>query len=185
MGDVVVCQAALTAKHKTSKQKLLDKAAALNRGVTASDNDKAEIEKLIQEVERTNPTREPLKSPLINGRWELKYTTSSSILGTGRPPFLRPSGPIYQILDAPNGKAANRESAPFFNQVKADITPESSSCVAVQFRQFKVLGLVPVNAPESAKGKLDTTYLDNELRISRGDKGNVFVLTMDDPKDRP
>ena len=62
---------------------LLDKAAALRRGASASDNDKAEIEKLIQEVERTNPTREPLKSPLMNGRWELKYTTSASILVRG------------------------------------------------------------------------------------------------------
>ena len=40
---------------------LLDKAVALRRGANASDKDKAEIEQLITEVERTNPTREPLK----------------------------------------------------------------------------------------------------------------------------
>ena len=38
-------------------------------------------------------------------------------------------------------------------------------------RQFKLLGLVPVNAPPSAKGKLDITYVDEDLRISRGDRG--------------
>jgi hypothetical protein len=32
-----------------------------------------------------------------SGKWELLYTTSASILGTGRPPLLRPSGPIYQV----------------------------------------------------------------------------------------
>ena len=37
--------------------------------------------------------------------------------------------------------------------------------------QFKLLGWVPVNAPESARGKLDITYVDEDLRISRGDKG--------------
>ena len=37
--------------------------------------------------------------------------------------------------------------------------------------QFKLLGLVPVNAPPSAKGKLDITYVDEDLRISRGDRG--------------
>ncbi len=37
--------------------------------------------------------------------------------------------------------------------------------------QFKLLGLVPINAPESARGKLDITYVDEDLRISRGDKG--------------
>ena len=79
-------------------RQLLDKAAALRRGASASEGDRAEVEQLIQELESRNPTRDPLKSPLINGRWKLEYTTSSSILGTGRPPFLRPSGPIYQIL---------------------------------------------------------------------------------------
>lgn len=29
-------------------------------------------------------------------------------------------------------------------------------------------------------GELDVTYLDEDLRVSRGDKGNVFVLRMKD-----
>lgn len=40
-------------------------------------------------------------------------------------------------------------------------------------RQFKLLGLVAINAPENARGKLDITYVDKDLRISRGDKGAV------------
>ncbi len=40
-------------------------------------------------------------------------------------------------------------------------------------RQFKLLGLVAINAPENARGKLDITYVDEDLRISRGDKGAV------------
>jgi hypothetical protein len=34
-------------------------------------------------------------------------------------------------------------------------------------------------------GELAMTYLDEEMRISRGDKGNLFVLLMDDPDARP
>lgn len=34
----------------------------------------------------------------LNGKWELRYTTSASILGTSKPALLRPSGPIYQFL---------------------------------------------------------------------------------------
>ena len=61
-------------------------------------------------------------------------------------------------------------------QVEAELTPETKSRVAVQFKKFKILGLIPITAPENAKGKLDTTYLDEELRVSRGDRGNLFVL---------
>lgn len=35
---------------------------------------------------------------LLNGQWELLYTTSDSILGKSKPFFLRPSGPIYQVI---------------------------------------------------------------------------------------
>ncbi len=46
----------------------------------------------------------------------------------------------------------------------------------VQFKEFKILGLLPVKAPDSAVGDLAITYLDEEIRVSRGNKGNLFVL---------
>lgn len=51
----------------------------------------------------------------------------------------------------------------------------------MQFKEFRILGLIPIQAPPSARGKLDTTYLDEDLRISRGDKGNLFVLERAGP----
>lgn len=58
-----------------------------------------------------------------------------------------------------------------------------SACV--QFKEFKLLGLLPVKAPASAAGELEITYLDDDLRISRGNRGNLFVLTMNDRSVKP
>ena len=55
----------------------------------------------MQALEKLNPTKAPLASPLINGKWELVYTTSASVVGSSKPAFLRPSGPIYQYIGEP------------------------------------------------------------------------------------
>ena len=50
-------------------------------------------------LEAKNPTRAPLKSPLMNGRWALVYTTQLDVVGEGKPGFLQPKGSIFQTLD--------------------------------------------------------------------------------------
>lgn len=57
-----------------------------------------QVEQLVKQLEAINPNKGTLSSPLINARWKLLYTTSASILGTSKPPFLRPQGPIYQTI---------------------------------------------------------------------------------------
>lgn len=81
-----------------SKAELLDLIGGLARGVNASDADKQQVDELARALERQNPNRKALASPLLSGKWELLYTTSGSILGTSRPAFLRPNGPIHQFL---------------------------------------------------------------------------------------
>ena len=163
------------------KEALLSKIATVERGASASEEDKEEIDLLAQKVENTQKRKNALETEEINGKWELMYTTSASILGLTKPKIFQPSGPIYQTIDAKNLRAFNSESAPFFNQVSAELTPTTKSSVNVQFKKFGLFGgLIKINAPESAKGKLDTTFVDEDLRISRGDKGNLFVLLMRD-----
>ena len=82
------------------------------------------------------------------------------------------------------GNGAVDQKVDFDNAVDADVTPTSASGVDVQFVRFTIFGVVGVDAPASARGALDTTYLDSELRVGRGDKGNLFVLAMRDREAR-
>ena len=65
------------------------------------------------------------------------------------------------------------------NSVRAELIPrDDGRTVDVQFKRFGI-GWLRIPAPASARGFLETTYLDADLRISRGDKGNLFVLVRD------
>lgn len=141
----------------------------------------------IEQIEALNEIKSPLSSELINGCWNLRWTTSESILGSKRIEPLQPdpSKPILQYIDAIGLKARNVESISiggiikFENSVEAELQPISKSKCAVQFKRFNLGPLVSFNAPATARGELDTTFLDGTMRISRGDKGNLFVLTRE------
>lgn len=168
---------------KALKEELLDAIAPLDRGADATLEDQQRVDQIASELEAVNSIKEPLKSDLLNGKWELIYTTSQSILQTQRPKLLR-SIANYQAINVDTLRAQNMESFPFFNQVTADLTPLTAKKVAVKFDSFKILGLIPIKAPGRARGELEITYLDEELRVSRGDKGNLFILKMIDPSYR-
>ncbi|KAG9147515.1 hypothetical protein Leryth_007323 [Lithospermum erythrorhizon] len=165
------------------KRELLDAIAPLDRGADATPEDQQNIDQIARKLEALSPTKQPLESNLLDGKWELIYTTSQSILQTKRPKFLR-SRKNYQGINVDTLRAQNMESFPFFNQVTADLTPINPKKVAVKFDYFKIGGLIPVKAPDTARGELEITYLDEDLRVSRGDKGNLFVLKMVDPNYR-
>ncbi|KAF2293768.1 hypothetical protein GH714_004555 [Hevea brasiliensis] len=148
---------------KVLKEELLEAIAPLDRGAEATPEDQQAVDEIARKLEAVNPTKEPLKSDLLNGKWELIYTTSQSILQTQRPKFLR-SITNYQAINVDTLRAQNMESWPFFNQVTADLTPLTAKKVAVKFDFFKIAGLIPVKAPGRARGELEITYLDEELR---------------------
>ena len=163
------------AKREEAKAALLEAIKGTGRGTDADEAAAARVAAAARDLERLNPTRAVL-GPALTARWELLYTTSASILGSARPPFLRPFGPIYQSIDAGALTARNQETVPFFNAVDATLSPKNATTVDVQFQKFYILGFIPITAPASARGTLEVTYLDDDLRISKGNKGSLFVL---------
>lgn len=190
-----------------SKAELLEAIAGKNRGLLATETDKTAILSAVARLEDRNPTPRPLEaSDLLEGNWRLLYTTSNSLLNLGRVPLVQ-LGQIYQCVRTATTRIYNiaeLSGAPFLDglvSVSARFEPTSERRVNVKFER-SILGLqrlINYQSPDNfiqqieqgkkfpaidfgldsreQQGWLDITYLDNDLRIGRGNEGSVFVLT--------
>ncbi|HEY9904992.1 MAG TPA: PAP/fibrillin family protein [Candidatus Sericytochromatia bacterium] len=190
-----------------SKAELLEAIAGTNRGLLATETDKIAILSAVSRLEDRNPTPLPLEATdLLEGNWRLLYTTSNGLLNLGRFPVLQ-LGQIYQCVRTATTKIYNIaeiSGLPYLESlvsVSARFEPVSDRRVNVKFER-SISGLqrlIGYQSPsnfiqqiESGKkfpaidfgiesrdqqGWLDITYLDNDLRIGRGNEGSVFVLT--------
>lgn len=189
------------------KALLLEMIAGKNRGLLATPGDKAAILSALTQLEEFNPNPRPLEVPeLLEGNWRLLYTSSDELLGIGRFPLLQ-LGQIYQCIRVGDRKIYNIaevQSLPFLEglvSVAAEFEPVSEKRVNVKFNRF-IIGsqrFIGYQSPDrligdiergkkfialdfslqarDQKGWLDITYLDEDLRIGRGNIGSVFVLT--------
>lgn len=193
----------------SKKAELLEAIAGKNRGLLANEIDNARVLSAIQQLEDTNPTKKPLEATdLLNGDWRLLYTTSKGILGLDRFPLFK-LGQIYQCIRVSEAKVYNIAEIiglPMLEglvSVAASFDPVSDRRVNVVFER-SIVGLqrflgyqtpakliqqiesgkkfLPIDFKidrGEQKGWLETTYLDQDMRISRGNEGNVFVLTKE------
>ena len=191
------------------KSTLLEAIAGKDRGLLATETDKQAILAAIAQLEDYNPTPRPVEAAeLLNGDWRLLYTTSKGLLGFDKLPLIK-VGQIYQCIRAQEGKVYNIAELyglPFLEgilSVAAKFEAVSERRVQVKFER-SIVGLQRLIGYESPgnfidrietgekfvaadfgldsreqQGWLDTTYLDSDLRIGRGNEGSVFVLTKD------
>ena len=189
------------------KAALLQAIAGKNRGLLATDRDKQAIGVAIAQLEGHNPTPRPLEaSHLLEGDWRLLYTTSQELLGIDRVPLVK-LGQIYQCIRTAEAKVYNIaeiSGLPYLDglvSVAARFSPASERRVDVKFERA-IIGLTQLigyRSPDrfiqdieagrkfaaidfsignrDRQGWLDITYLDDDLRIGRGNEGSVFVLT--------
>jgi hypothetical protein len=186
------------------KQNLLLAIAPLNRGREITTNQTKEILSAVAYLEDLNPNPCPLEvSDLLLGDWRLLFTTSKALLGLDRLPILK-TRDIYQCIRA--GKIYNIaefSGLPFLEgivSVCASFIPVSKQRVNVKFERsvlglqsllkYKNVGefirvlesqskLTAIDFPITStnqKGWLETTYLDANLRIGRGNEGSLFIL---------
>lgn len=195
------------AKRSALTSKLLQYAAITDRGLCATDAQRASVEDIVMSLEDVNPTPRPVESELIDGHWTIAYTTG--ILFKDKPllkfavdPVLR-VGQAGQKISVDDGKLESIIQVTAFPSLSwtvhtlSRITPvggerlevivEKTRVTADKFANRFDLGGLNFDLPlekifsrfeNQAKEKyLDTSYLDERLRISRSHNGNLYVFT--------
>jgi hypothetical protein len=189
------------------KTALLEALAGKNRGLLATKADQQAILATVAQLEDRNPTPQPLAATeLLDGNWRLLYTSSQELLRIDQFPLLK-LGQIYQYIQVKTAALYNIAEVyglPYLEglvSVTARFEPVSERRVNVRFER-SIIGLqrlVDYQSPEffiqqiesgkkftaidfnitarEQRGWLEITYLDEDLRIGRGNEGNVFVLT--------
>ncbi|MGP0127850.1 MAG: PAP/fibrillin family protein [cyanobacterium endosymbiont of Rhopalodia musculus] len=191
------------------KARLLETIAGKNRGLLATEMDRVRVLSALEQLEDHNPIPQTLEAKeFLDGNWRLLYTTSKGILGLDRLPILQ-LGQIYQCLRMADGKLYNIAEiigVPFLEglvSVIAKFEVVSDRRINVKFERY-IIGpqrLLGYRSPtqlikdieagkkffpldfsiesQEQKGWLEITYLDDDLRVGRGNEGNVFVLSKE------
>lgn len=188
------------------KAALLEAIAGKNRGLLATEADRSSILAAIAQLEDRNPIPRPIEAvEQLDGNWRLLYTTSRELLRIDQIPLSK-LGQIYQYIrvrDARIFNVAEIYGLPLLEgmvSVAARFEPTSERRVQVKFERG-IVGLQRLMGYQSVEdfvgriesgdkflaidfginstdqqGWLDITYLDDDLRIGRGNEGSVFVL---------
>ncbi|MBD2593547.1 fimbrial protein [Nostoc spongiaeforme FACHB-130] len=161
----------------------------------------AEIEQLTTELESVNPYPYPLVSAiaLLDGAWQLQYSTAREIRSLASLPLGLKVGRVYQVIDVANQRFFNLAQVKHalglvsgYVRVTANFEPVADKRINVYFDKRylsveKIIGIntpqlnpfkvIPANNPAGRVATLDITYLDETLRIGRGGDGSLFILT--------
>lgn len=167
----------------------------------------AEIAQVTTELESLNPHPQPLLNAisLLDGAWQLQYSTAGEIRSLESLPLGLKLGKVYQVIDVANTVFLNLAKVKHplglvsgYVKVTARFEPaleESSSLpnnrinvyfdkrylsiekiVGIATPQFNPFKVVSANNPLGRIATLDITYLDENLRIGRGGDGSLFIL---------
>ncbi len=176
---------------------------------TLAKNDEIEeIAYLTQQLESLNPFPQPLlyATSLLDGIWQLNYSTAREIRSLNKLPLGFKLKEVYQIIDTKNASFYNlalvKHSSNLFRgyvKVTATFSPDigdnelvPKEKINVNFEKryiaiTNIIGLktpildpvkvVTARNPEGRIPSLRVTYIDNTMRIGRGGDGSLFVLS--------
>ena len=155
----------------------------LERGAT----DDAAIEAAIEELSGMNPTEAPARDPKLIGTWRLMWSKQADTAN----PFQRAFGAVakdnFQILNPDDTLENLVRLGPLTVSARAPVKATSDTRVEVSISTIdislfgnvvKTMRMTP--KPGRGAGYVEQLFLDDALRISRGNKGSVFVHARED-----
>ncbi|KAM7280581.1 hypothetical protein ACFE04_007715 [Oxalis oulophora] len=198
--NLFICNSSLVNEAEISsvaeaENKLIDSLIGIQgRGKSASTKQLNDVEQAVKVLEDFEGVPDPTSSSLIEGRWQLIFTTRPGTASPIQRTFvgvdffsvfqevsLRTNDPrvnnIVKFSDAIGELKV--EAAASIKDGKRILFQFDRAAFSFKFLPFKVPYPVPFRLlGDEAKGWLDTTYLSQSgnLRISKGNKGTTFVL---------
>jgi hypothetical protein len=171
----------------------------------------AEIEDLTVQLESCNPNPHPLVNAisLLEGSWQLQYSTAREIRSLVSLPLGLKLGQVYQVINVSKKQFFNLafvkhplglvsgyvKVTASFEAAMDDSSQLPDKRINVYFdkRYLSIKKIVGINTPQLEPFKviaannpvgrvatLDITYLDENFRVGRGGDGSLFVLTKVD-----
>ncbi|KAL3751075.1 hypothetical protein ACJRO7_011965 [Eucalyptus globulus] len=200
-GGLVPCRSSLVGEQQEAspftdpEAQLIEALIGIQgRGRSATPQQVQDVERAVAVLETLTGVPDPTSSDLIEGRWQLMFTTRP---GTASPIqrtfvgvdvfsvfqeiYLRSNDPrVSNIVVFSEAIGELKvEAAASISDGKRILFRFDRAAFSIKFLPFKVPYPVPFRLlGDEAKGWLDTTYLSESgnLRISRGNKGTTFVL---------
>ena len=149
-----------------------------------SSPNKNKIKNMAEELEKESKFTLNMDIEKLKGVWELRWSSSKA-------PFLNYSPLVdnLQILDPLNLNGLNLLKPRGINSIigtgiVAKLSSLNEKKIGVSFTHAGIIGpyigIRKINAltkiKKEQKGWLEITFLSNNLRICRGDKGTLFIL---------
>lgn len=165
------------------KDKIKKLAKGTQNGIKASENAREEIAELVTQLERVSKDSKLTTSPLMEGDWNLVYTTNEGSSAGKIGPLV---GDVVQNVNLADGVYLNYVRLPGIEGALTaswDVLPKNQWRVKFEQIKFSIFGIKVVEKPLGAVGTWRFTYLDEDLRIlyAAGGKNtakeNVYILS--------
>ncbi len=200
-------QEILTIIDSEKNKKKIKKNAPIT-DIKLSPQIKPRLDTLIESLESLNPNLYPLlHSPqLLDGIWQLNYSTAGEIRRLSSLKYGLQMGAVYQVIDLAQKAFFNQAFVShqfsfisgyvlvtaIFEAARDGLSSLPNHTLNIDFKKrylaidkianFKTPKLdpfkvIPVNNTQRKTPQFKITYLDEDLRIGRGGEGGIYILS--------